>query len=89
MSVDVAVWPDNVTVSKWENEKVLVLTCARGLSPRRHPLSTPIRVLLLLCGSVATVPLSQRVGPWLTYIRPLSPNRQTSRCVSRHAQTLC
>lgn len=81
-----SVWPDNVKVFKGANEEVSVLTCEGGLSPRRLSLSTPIPVLL---HSTVTVLLSQHAGPWLTYIHPLSPNRQTSRCVSHHGQTLC
>lgn len=81
-----SVWPDNVKVFKGGNEEVSVLTCEGGLSPRRVSLSTPIPVLLQ---SKVTVLLSQHAGPWLTYIHPLSPNRQTSRCVSRRAPALC
>lgn len=81
-----SVWPDNVKVFKGGNEEVSVLTCEGGLSLCRLSLSTPIPVLL---HSTVTVLLSQHADPCLTYIHPLSPNRRTSRCVSRRGQMLC
>lgn len=81
-----SVWPDNVKVFKGGNEEVSVLTCEGG------PLSTlALSVHSNPCPLHSTVAalLSQHAGPWLTYIHPLSPNRQTSRCVSRRGPTLC
>lgn len=79
-----SVWPDNVRVFKGPNEAVSVLTCEGGRLSRS--VSTLIPVLL---NGTAALLLSQHAGPPLTYIHPLSPNRQTSRCVSRRGQPLC
>lgn len=77
-------WPDNVKVFKGPNEEVSVLTCEGA------PLSTP--ALSVHSDPCPAAQHSDRAavtacGPWLTYIHPLSPNRQPSRCVRRSAET--